>query len=172
MSPICVQHLAAAAATAYRPTSYTTSGTGSLYSAANSYDVDTSTFSSQLAESAEFQAPRAYTVTYSGWSAGTRTGKLVIRRETTAGTDNQEYANSAVFLDYSTDAGGSWATLETTTNATGWRALADIEVALSAVTMANLRVRVRTNASGGYDEFDTYCGSSAEASIYDIRFEE
>ena len=171
MSPICVQFLSTGA-TSYRPTTHSSSGTGALYSPANAYDADVSTSSSQHAESEELQAPRTYTVTYSGWSAGTRTGKLIIRRETIAQTDNQEYASSAVFIDYSVNAGGSWTTLESTTNVTGWRSLGDIEVELSSVTMTNLRVRVRTNASGGYDESYTYCASFADAVIYDIRFEE
>ena len=171
MSPICVQFFALGV-TAYRPSTHSPSGVGAILNPTYAYDSNTATYSTQHAESEEFQSPRTYTVTYSGWSAGTRTGKLIIRRETIAQTDNQEYANSEVFIDYSVNAGGTWATLESTTNATGYRGLGDIEVELSSVTMTNLRVRVRTDASGGYDEFSNYCASYADAQIYDIRFEE
>lgn len=173
MSPICVQHLGPGTITIYRPTTHTSSGSGSITNPTNGYDNNLTTYSSQGVVTYFPSDPdNQRTTVYSGWAGGTRSGKLVVRRETGGSTDDIEYANWSIIIDYSTDGGGTYTTLENTNNATGNRALGDVELSLSSISAALLRVRVRTTASGGADIFDNPYNSGASADIYDIRFEE
>lgn len=96
----------------------------------------------------------------------------MVRRETGGNTDNIWYANWSIIIDYSTDGGGVYTTLENTDNSTGNRSLGDVEVSLSSISATLLRVRVRTIVSGGADEFENPYNAGAQADIYDIRFEE
>ena len=173
MSPICIQHLGPGVITIYRPTSLTSSGDGSISDPANGYDTDIASYSSQaVATDSPTDLSNQRTTVYSGWAGGTRSGKLVVRRETSGSTDDIEFATWFVAIEYSTDGGGTYSTLENTNNATGNMALGDVEVSLSSISSALLRVRVRTTVSGGVDEFDNPYNATATANIYDIRFEE
>lgn len=173
MSPICIQHLGPGVVTIYRPTTRSSTGSGFLTNPTNAYDTDINTYSQQGVSTDYPSDPdNILTTVYSGWAGGTKSGKLVVRREVSGNTDDNKYAFWEVFIDYSTDAGANYTTLETSSFATGDRALGDIEVSLSSISSGNLRVRVRTTVSGGADEFENPYNASAQADIYDIRFEE
>lgn len=170
MSPVhCVQHLCTTGAI-YRPTTHSTGGAGTLTNPTYGYDSSTSTYSNQNVASSG-TVLRSHTTTYSGWAPGTRSGRLVIRRDAGAYVAFDGYGSATVTIHVSTDGGSTWTTLETVTPATSFLP-PELTTTLTSVTMQNLQVKVTTSAKGEYTEWGEYSDGFASITIYDIRFEE